>query len=325
MNEALLEIRNLKTWFPIRRGVISRTVGHVRAVDDVTLSICPGETLGLVGESGCGKSTLGRTIVGLEKAHAGEILFEGRTLHNLSRDEYRDSRCDIQIIFQDPMSAMNPRMTVAQIVTEGLAEHNLVSKGSLRDEAIRLLEEVGLGAYALDRYPHEFSGGQRQRICVARALSMKPKLIICDEAVSALDVSVQAQVVNLFMELKQKHQLSYIFISHDLSVVRHIADRLAVMYLGRIVEIGESESIMKNARHPYTRALLSAIPTPMRDHGERILLEGDVPSAANPPPGCRFSTRCPYAEDRCRTEDQSLTGDSPDHMAACWKELTVET
>ena len=300
-NNALIEIRDLKTWFPIRRGVIGRTVGHVRAVDDVSLTIHEGETVGLVGESGCGKTTFGRTLLGLEAAMAGEVWFRGTDLLTLSERQMRPHRRELQMIFQDPFSSLNPRMTVLDIVTEGAALHGLI-KGTREDEAKRLLQEVGLGEDAIHRYPHEFSGGQRQRLCIARALSVQPTFIVCDEAVSALDVSVQAQVINLLMDLRDRRGLSYLFISHDLSVVKLISHRVAVMYLGRVVERGPSRDVMEEPLHPYTRALVSAIPVPGRDRKKRIVLEGEIPSPANPPSGCPFHPRCPKVMDICSKE-----------------------
>ncbi|MBT3380989.1 MAG: ABC transporter ATP-binding protein [Lentisphaerae bacterium] len=297
-NNTLINLRHLKTWFPIRRGVVGRTVGHIRAVDDVSLEIHDGETVGLVGESGCGKTTLGRTLLGLETATAGEVWFEGTDLLTLSERQMRPHRRKLQMIFQDPFSSLNPRMTVLDIVTEGAALHGLI-QGSREGEARRLLQEVGLGDDAMHRYPHEFSGGQRQRLGIARALSVQPTFIVCDEAVSALDVSVQAQVINLLMDLRERRGLSYLFISHDLSVVKLISHRIAVMYLGRVVESGPSREVIEEPLHPYTKALVSAIPVPGRDRTDRIVLEGEIPSPANPPSGCAFHPRCPSAMAMC--------------------------
>ncbi|MCE9614903.1 MAG: ATP-binding cassette domain-containing protein [Lentisphaerae bacterium] len=315
----LLQVEDVRVWFPIRRGVLARTVGHVRAVDGVSLHVNPGETLALVGESGCGKTTLARAILRLESARAGRIRFEGRDLATLAPADLRPLRRHLQVIFQDPYASLNPRMTVQDIVTEGLVRHGLIHGRERESEALRLLSDVGLGRDALHRYPHEFSGGQRQRISVARAVSLHPKLIICDEPVSALDVSVQAQVLNLLMDLRDKYALSYLFISHDLGVVRQIADRTAVMYLGRLVETGRTDDILENPRHPYTRALISAIPRAGQPRRERIVLKGDVPSPARPPSGCRFHPRCPYATAACRDTEPPLVPhpSCPDRPVAC--------
>jgi oligopeptide/dipeptide ABC transporter ATP-binding protein len=304
--KTILEITDLKTWFPIKRGVLAKTVGYVRAVDGVSLSVKKGETLGLVGESGCGKTTLGRTLLRLEKAQDGDVLYDGKDLFALSRSEIRGLRRRIQIIFQDPMSSLNPRMNVLDIVTEGLVEFRMI-EGSRKDNAIRLLNEVGLDEDSIYRYPHEFSGGQRQRINIARAISLRPDFIVCDEPVSALDVSVQAQVINLLMDLRDKYNLSYLFISHDLSVVSHIANRVAVMYLGKIVEYGSTNEIINKPLHPYTKALISAVPEPGIDKTKKIILKGIIPSPSAPPPGCRFHTRCPEVMEICKKKDPGLT------------------
>jgi len=318
MKPPLLEIRNLCTAFPIRRGVFSRTVGHVRAVDDVSLTIGHGETLGLVGESGCGKTTLARTVLLLEKAHSGSIHFDGTEITNAPQRVIRNLRRQMQVVFQDPYESLNPRMTVMEIVTEGLLTHRCMERRDMEPEAARLLADTGLGREMLHRYPHEFSGGQRQRICIARAIALQPKLILCDEAVSALDVSIQSQIINLLMDLRERLGLSYLFISHDLSVVRHLADRVAVMYLGRIVESGPAATLMNQPRHPYTKALIAAIPkagAPRRVQSLR--LPGDVLSPANPPPGCAFAKRCPHAMARCATEVPALRAHQQGTVA-CW-------
>lgn len=301
----LMKVENLKTWFPIKRGVFAKVTGHVKAVDDVSFTINKGETLGLVGESGCGKTTLGRSLIGLEKVRSGSIHFNGKDILNLSGEEKSLKPKFMQMIFQDPFSSLNPRMTILDILTEGLIHHNLI-KVSPEEDAIQLLKEVGLNEDSLFKYPHEFSGGQRQRIGIARAIGLKPELIICDESVSALDVSVQAQVLNLLMDLREKYKIAYLFISHDLNVIRQISHRIAVMYLGKIVEIGDAETIVSHAKHPYTKALMSAVPIPGKEHQERLIIKGEVPSASNPPKGCRFHTRCPIATEKCHTQEPLL-------------------
>lgn len=303
----LLEVKNLKQYFPIKGGIFGKTVNYVKAVDDVSFVINEGETVSIVGESGCGKSTTGRAILRLDEPFEGEIYFEGENILKLSKSQMRKKRMDMQIIFQDPYASLNPRQRVSQILNEALSIQNVVPSNERRQKIIELLEKVGIGAHQIDRHPHEFSGGQRQRVGIARALSVDPKLIVCDEAVSALDVSIQAQVLNLLKKLQKEFDLTYLFISHDLGVVRHISDRIIVMYLGKIVEIADKRSLFENPQHPYTRALLSAIPsTDITQKKERIILQGDVPSPINPPSGCRFHTRCPYAMERCKTEDPAL-------------------
>jgi oligopeptide transport system ATP-binding protein len=319
MAEALLRVRHLKKYFPIRGGLFSREIARVHAVDDVSFDIRPGETLGLVGESGCGKSTTGRTILRLVEPTAGEVWFQERNVTALDKRALRQIRKEMQIIFQDPYASLNPRMTVRSIIGEALVIHKLARGRREREErVVQLLETVGLSAEHLRRYPHEFSGGQRQRIGIARALAVSPKLIVADEPVSALDVSIQAQIINLLEELQQKFGLTYLFIAHDLSVVEHISTRVAVMYLGKLVEVAPAKELYTNPKHPYTEALLSAVPIPdptMRRR--RILLEGDVPSPIRPPSGCRFHTRCPIRVPSCAENDQLLTEVAPGHWVAC--------
>jgi oligopeptide transport system ATP-binding protein len=319
MPQALLRVRNLKKYFPIRGGLFSREIARVHAVDDVSFEIQPGETLGLVGESGCGKSTTGRTILRLIEPTAGEVWFEDRNVTALDKRALRQIRKEMQIIFQDPYASLNPRMTVRSIIGEALVIHKLAKNRREReDRVVQLLETVGLSAEHLRRYPHEFSGGQRQRIGIARALAVSPKLIVCDEPVSALDVSIQAQIINLLEELQQKFGLTYLFIAHDLSVVEHISTRVAVMYLGKIVEIAPAKELYANPKHPYTEALLAAVPIPdPAIKRARILLEGDVPSPIKPPSGCRFHTRCPIRVPSCAENEQVLKEIAPDHWVAC--------
>jgi oligopeptide transport system ATP-binding protein len=318
---AMLEVQQLVKHFPIKSGVlIDRQVGAVRAVDDVSFSVAKGETLGLVGESGCGKSTLARTILQLLKPTSGSVKFQGEELVGLSRKQMRPVRREIQMIFQDPYASLNPRKRISQIVGDPMKFHGLADGKELKKEIDGLLERVGLGADHANRYPHEFSGGQRQRIGIARALALKPKLIVADEPVSALDVSIQAQIINLMEDLQDEFDLTYIFVAHDLGVVRHVSDRIAVMYLGKIVEIGNADDVYANPVHPYTEALLSAVPIPdPRANRERkeLTLEGDVPSPANPPSACRFHTRCRYATEICSQDEPPLVSHRPRQLAAC--------
>jgi oligopeptide transport system ATP-binding protein len=320
-NTTLLRVENLMMHFPIRRGVFQRQVGAVRAVDGVSFDIQRGETLGLVGESGCGKSTTGRTILQLYKPTAGEVDFDGVDLVKLKGEQMRQMRRKMQMIFQDPYASLNPRMTVGQLVGEPLMVHNVATGAEINDRVLHLLELVKLNPAFASRYPHEFSGGQRQRIGLARALALQPSFIICDEPISALDVSIQAQVVNLLEELQQQFNLTYLFIAHDLSMVKHISDRIAVMYLGVIVELATRDELHAKPLHPYTQALLSAvpIPDPVADaKRERIILKGDVPSPANPPSGCRFRTRCPIAEGTCAESRPDFREIRPGHFVACF-------
>ena len=322
--EPLLRVENLVKWFPITRGIVfQRHIGDVKAVDDVSFELHAGETVGLVGESGCGKTTVARTLLRLEEPTGGAAYYKGRNIFDLDARELRRLRRNIQIIFQDPYASLNPRMTVGDIVMEPWDIHtDVVPRNQRRTRAKEVLERVGLNPDYLNRYPHQFSGGQRQRIGVARALALNPQIIICDEPVSALDVSVQAQVMNLLEELQDDFGLAYIFIAHDLSVVRHISDRVAVMYLGKIIEIGDEQDIYQKATHPYTQALLSAVPIPdpsRRDERDRIILEGDLPSPANPPSGCNFRTRCFKAEPKCAEEEPALIDRfGHGHPSACF-------
>jgi len=314
----LLIVNNLRKTFPIKKDLLGRTTQELVAVDNVSFVLNEGETLGIVGESGCGKTTLGRTILKLHPSNGGEIIFDGKDITNYSKSEMRHIRTDMQIIFQDPYSSLPPRSTVGDILSEPVLVHNIVPKGEVRDYVLRLMDKCGLRDYYFERYPHEFSGGQRQRICIARALSVNPKLVICDEPVSALDVSIQAQIINLLKELQRSLGLTYLFISHDLSVVKFISDKIGVMYLGAMMEFGRKEDIFSNPLHPYTKALFSAIPNPNPDKKmNRIVLKGDIPSPANPPKGCRFHTRCPYATERCKTDVPVYREYEDGHFAAC--------
>jgi oligopeptide transport system ATP-binding protein len=314
----LLEVTDLKKYFPIKKGLFSKTVGHVKAVDGVSFSVHPGEVLGLVGESGCGKTTTGRCVLRLIEPTSGSVKFEGREIVGLPRGELRALRRQMQIIFQDPYSSLNPRMTIASTLVEALTTHRLARGKAARDRVAELLTLVGLSPSHASRYPHEFSGGQRQRIGVARALAVSPKLIVADEPVSALDVSIQAQIVNLLRDLQRRMQLTYVFVAHDLSVVEHISDRVAVMYLGKIVELASSLDLYATPRHPYTVSLLSAIPVPDPNRTRRrIVLTGDVPSPANPPAACRFHPRCYMAQPICSQVEPPLREITPSHWSAC--------
>ena len=318
-NNVILRVDNLKMYFPIRSGLFQRHAGDIKAVDDVSFEIITGETLGLVGESGCGKTTTGRAIIRLYKPTGGHVYFEGQDMADLKGEALRKMRRKMQMIFQDPYASLNPRMSVYGIVSEPLTVHHIVSGQEKKDRVAELMELVGLNPGLMNRYPHEFSGGQRQRIGLARSLALKPDLIICDEPISALDVSIQAQVVNLLEELQEKFGLTYLFIAHDLSMVRHISDRTAVMYLGKVVELAPQEELFNQPLHPYTQALLSAVPVPdpvVERNRQRIILTGDVPSPAHPPSGCNFHPRCPLHEE-CQEEEPEWQEVSPGHWVAC--------
>ena len=314
----ILEVSHLKKYFPIKGGLLSRVVGHVKAVDDVSFTIKRGTTMGLVGESGCGKSTTGRTILRLVEKTDGEVVFNGQNIYQLDKKQMRNLRTKMQIIFQDPYSSLSPRLPVGEIIGEAVREHNLVPKEKFDDYVTEIMTECGLQEYHKDRYPHEFSGGQRQRICIARALALNPEFIVCDEPVSALDVSIQAQIINLLKDLQKQHSLTYLFISHDLSVVEHISDTIGVMYLGGLVETGNTKDIFAQPLHPYTQALFSAIPMPDPDlKRNRIILEGSIPSPANPPKGCKFHTRCRKCMEKCKTEEPQPKDMGNGHVVRC--------
>jgi len=321
MAEALLQVKNLVKHFPITQGIIfQKKIGAVHAVDGVSFDIYKGETLGLVGESGCGKSTTGRTIIQLYRPTSGQVIFEGVDLVSVKGEALRKTRRRMQMIFQDPYASLNPRMTIGEIIAEPLVIHKILDADAARDKVSELLKLVGLNPQYANRYPHEFSGGQRQRVGVARSLSLEPSLIICDEPISALDVSIQAQVINLLEDLQKEFNLTYLFIAHDLSMVKHTSNRIAVMYLGVIVEMAKSQELFDNPLHPYTRALLSAVPVAdpkIESKRTRLLLEGDVPSPVNPPSGCRFRTRCPIAKEICAEKQPEMKEYSPQHFAAC--------
>jgi oligopeptide transport system ATP-binding protein len=319
--DKLVEIKALRMWFPIFRGILQKHVADVKAVDTINFHVYRGETLGLVGESGCGKSTTGRAILQLYRPTGGEVLFEGKDLVKLKDNELRPMRRQMQMIFQDPYASLNPRMTVGSIISEPLEVHNIGTKAERLERVRELLRVVGLNPYFINRYPHEFSGGQRQRIGVARALAVNPSFIVCDEPISALDVSIQAQIINLLEDLQEQFNLTYLFIAHDLSVVRHISDRIAVMYLGKIMEMCDRDELYRNPMHPYSQALLSAVPIPdpvVEEKRQRIILEGDVPTPVNPPKGCHFCTRCPKVMDVCKDNEPEFRDYGEEHFVACW-------
>ncbi|MBT2699910.1 dipeptide ABC transporter ATP-binding protein [Bacillus sp. ISL-40] len=316
--KVLLKVDHLKQYFPVKSDSIFKPKAFVKAVDDISFHLYEGETLSIVGESGCGKSTTGRAILRLDEPTDGNVYYSGKDILSLNNKEMRKLRGDLQVIFQDPFASLNPRQTVKHILNEAMAIQNVVEKPKRMERMLELLGYVGLPQEALDRYPHEFSGGQRQRIGIARALAVDPKLIICDEAVSALDVSIQAQILNLLKKLQNQFQLTFLFISHDLSVVRHISDRVMVMYLGKIVEIADKKNLFDSPLHPYTKALLSSIPVPNPVlKRERVILKGDVPSPINPPSGCRFHTRCPFATEKCKLEEPALRELAENHFVSC--------
>ena len=316
--ECVLEVRHLRKTFPMKKTFTGKVTKELVAVDDVSFKLHAGETLGIVGESGCGKTTAGRAILKLHQPTGGQIIFNGKDITNYTPKQMREIRKEMQIIFQDPYSSLPPRDTVGGLLSEPVQVHKLVPKNEVRDYVLKLMDDCGLRDYYFERYPHEFSGGQRQRICIARALSVNPKLVICDEPVSALDVSIQAQIINLLKKLQRERQLAYVFISHDLSVVKFISDKILVMYLGAVMEFGTKEDIFRNPMHPYTKALFSAVPNPDPTMKmDRIKLNGDIPSPANPPKGCRFHTRCPYAKEICKHVTPEYKEHEPGHFAAC--------
>ncbi len=324
--QSLLEVTNLQKYFSIRSGLLGRIQNHIKAVDRVSFSILPGETLGLVGESGCGKTTVGRSILRLIEPSGGSVLYEGTELTGLSRGELRKLRPKMQIIFQDPYSSLNPRWVVLDLVGEGLVEHGLVKTlPQKKDRVVEVLERVGLSAEILYRYPHEFSGGQRQRLAIARSIILNPSLLVCDEVVSALDVSIQAQIINLLIELRSQLGMAYLFIAHDLAVVKYISHRIAVMYLGQIVELARSDQLFQNPSHPYTKALLAAVPVPDPDHSkQRMLLKGEAGATAHNNPGCCFAGRCPSVMDVCRSQEPPLVEIGPEHYAKCYLENATD-
>ena len=318
MSDTILDVKNLVKHYPIKAGLFKKTVGHVKSVDGVSFSIPRGKTFGLVGESGCGKTTVGRTILRLTEPTAGEAILDGNDIFKMNKKELKKARPGFQMIFQDPYASLNPRIPIGEAIKEPVREHSLVPREELLDYTLKTMRECGIPEFFAQRYPHEFSGGQRQRICIARALAMKPELIIADEPVSALDMSIQAQIINLMKDLQEEYGLSYLFISHDLSVVEYLSDEVAVMYLGNIVEHASKEELFKNPLHPYTKALLSAVPIPNPERKmQRIILKGDIPSPANPPKGCKFHTRCPYAESVCVEREPVYRDYGDGHFAAC--------
>jgi peptide/nickel transport system ATP-binding protein len=318
MSGALIEVKDLHQYFPIRSGLLKLVTGHVRAVDGVSFSIEKGKTMGLVGESGCGKTTVGRTMLNLYKPTKGSVVYDGKDLSKIPERRLRKIRPQIQLIFQDPYSSLSPRMPVSAIIGEAVREHGIVPKREHKDYIFKIMDDCGLQKHHIDRYPHEFSGGQRQRICIARALALKPRFIVCDEPVSALDVSIQAQIINLMRDLQKEYGLTYLFISHDLSVVEHISDTVGVMYLGGMVEKAEKKELYANPLHPYTKALLSAAPVPdPKQRTKRIILQGDIPSPAKPPSGCKFHTRCPECVDNCKERTPEFRDAGGGHFVAC--------
>ena len=318
MSNPLLEVKNLVKYFPIKKGVFRRTVGWVKAVDDVSFGVYEGETVGLVGESGCGKTTTALTILRLEEPTKGQVIFDNKDISKLKKSEMRKERKDMQIIFQDPYSSLNPRMKIKDIIAEGMLTHKMINNKQKYKRVGELLEKVGISPEYMDRFPHEFSGGQRQRIGIARALALEPKIIMCDEAVSALDVSIRSQIINLLKDLQEEYNLTYLFVAHDLSVIKYISDRVVVMYLGKIVEIADKKEFFNDTFHPYAQALISAVPVPNLDYKkERIILKGDVPSPANPPKGCRFHPRCSKAMKICSEIEPKLNEVKERHFVAC--------
>ena len=316
--EVLLEVKNLKKYFVLKKTLMGKPISTLKAVDDISFTIKPGETLGIVGESGCGKTTMGRTVLKLHQPTAGQIIFEGKDIAGYTPKQMRALRTKMQIVFQDPYSSLPPRSTVGDILAEPVRVHNIVPPNEVKDYVLKIMEQCGLRDYYYERYPHEFSGGQRQRICIARALAVNPKFVVCDEPVSALDVSIQAQIINLLKKIQEERKIAYLFISHDLSVVKYISDKIGVMYLGSMVEFGEKDKIFGNPLHPYTNALFSAVPNPNPDEKtERILLKGDIPSPANPPKGCKFHTRCPKAMEICKSVEPPYIEQEPGHFVAC--------